>query len=52
MLLLPFRLKNNKQQTDFYINGMRYRNLPENWNMKIHKDDCLQLIPEPSNPYD
>jgi hypothetical protein len=48
----PLRLKNNKLQTDFYINGMRYQNLPENWNMNIHKDDCLQLIPEPSNPYD
>lgn len=48
----PLRLNNKILQSEFFINGMRHRNLPVNWSIQIQKDDYLQLIPEPTNAYD
>ncbi|QMT17433.1 HIRAN domain-containing protein [Planococcus maritimus] len=48
----PLKVVNGLLKTSFYINGMAYQNLPENWPdiLKTNKKIKLQL--EPDNPVD
>ncbi|WP_312124668.1 HIRAN domain-containing protein [Lysinibacillus boronitolerans] len=48
----PLKIYDSVLKTSFYINGMSYQELPENWYdiLKSHKNVRLQL--EPENPVD
>lgn len=49
----PLRLiKENVLFNHFYINGMRHKNLPENWHTLIQIGEKLKLEPEPNNEFD
>jgi len=44
--------KDNTLSTHFYINGMRYRNLPDNWSDLVRIGDELSPVQEKENKYD
>lgn len=49
----PLRLtSDNVLKNKFYISGMRYSELPENWSSMIQKGDELVLKPDVNNAYD
>lgn len=49
----PLRLVNNNMLTNcFYISGMRYSDLPENWYSSIQKGEELILEPDLNNTVD
>lgn len=46
----PIRLSKNRHlSTSFYINGMRHRDLPENWALSLQKDKTVNFAVEEDN---
>ncbi len=43
---------NNRLHSSFFIHGMRYQNLPDQWSSWIAKESLLKLISEPTNEHD
>ncbi|MCC3356123.1 HIRAN domain-containing protein [Bacillus sp. REN16] len=49
----PLRVyENNQFETNFYINGMRHQDLPENWVSRLSVGSSLQAIPDYDNEFD
>lgn len=49
----PLRLREDgKIQSSFFIHGMRHQKLPDDWSSWIAESSSLELIQEPTNPYD
>ncbi|AQS53416.1 hypothetical protein BW727_101046 [Jeotgalibaca dankookensis] len=49
----PLRIEeDNRLSSRFFIHGMRYQNLPEDWYSIVTKNPTLYLKSEPNNEYD
>lgn len=49
----PLRLdKDNILSTSFYVSGMRYQDLSEDWYYNIRQGEVLKLTPDDGNPFD
>lgn len=49
----PIRLSENRHlKTNFYINGMRHRDLPAHWPLSLQKDKTVNFIIEEDNTED
>lgn len=49
----PLRLEDDgKLCVSFFVHGMRYQNLPQNWATWLAINETLKLVQEPTNAYD
>lgn len=48
----PLEMINGILKTSFYINGMYYQNLPQNWSAILKENSKVKLKLEPENPVD
>jgi hypothetical protein len=49
---VPLRKEGEKVYSSFFIHGMRYRSLPEQWPFWLNNNDKLKLLQEPTNKHD